>query len=39
MKIFLGTRYLSPVHVHQEQFHVLEMDILEDDNGMFAWIA
>ena len=39
MKVFLWTWHLTPVHVHEQEFHVFEVDILEDYNGVFARIA
>lgn len=39
VEVLLRTRHLATVHVHQQQLHVLEMYILEYNNGMLAWIA
>ena len=29
---------LSPVHVHEEELHVLVVDVLEDDDGVAAGV-
>ena len=39
MEVFLGAADLTAVHVHEEELHVLEVDVLEHDDGMLAGIA
>ena len=39
MEVFLGAADLAAVHVHQEELHVLEVDVLEHDDGMLAGVA
>ena len=35
-EVLLRHGHLSPVHVDQEQLHVLEVDILDNDYGVLA---
>ena len=39
MKVLLGAADLSAVHVHEKELHVLEVDVLEDDDGVLAGVA
>ena len=39
VEVLLGTADLATVHVHEEELHVLEVDVLEDHNGMLAGVA
>ena len=39
MEVLLGAADLAAVHVHQEELHVLEVDVLEDDDGVLAGVA
>ena len=38
-EVFLWYSNLASVHEDQEQLHVLKLDILQDDNGVFAGVA
>ena len=39
VKVLLRAADLAAVHVHQEELHVLEVDVLEDDDGVLAGVA
>ena len=39
VEVLLGTADLATVHVHEEELHVLEVDVLEDDDGVLAGVA
>ena len=39
MEVLLGAADLAAVHVHEEELHVLEVDVLEHDDGMLAGVA
>ena len=39
VEVLLGAADLSAVHVHEEELHVLEVDVLEDDDGVLAGVA
>ena len=39
MEVLLRTADLAAVHVHEEELHVLEVDVLEDDDGVLAGVA
>ena len=36
VEVFLRTGHLPSVHVHEQELHVLEVDVLEDDDGVLA---
>ena len=39
VEVLLRTADLAAVHVHEEELHVLEVDVLEDDDGVLAGVA
>ena len=39
VEVLLGAADLAAVHVHQEELHVLEVNVLEDDDGVLAGVA
>jgi hypothetical protein len=39
VEVFLRAGHLPSVHVHEQELHVLEVDILEDHDRVFAGVA